>query len=72
MQQDAVRPKYAPMPVWCALSGLGRSKSYQLIADGTLRGIKVGTRLLIDIEAGIAALALMPAAQIRPSANKEH
>lgn len=63
-------PKYAPMPVWCAISGVGRSKSYEMLGTGELRGVKVGRRLLIDIEAGLAALAAMPAARIQPPTHR--
>lgn len=31
----------------CALSGLGRTKIFELLRDGTLRRIKVGDRTLI-------------------------
>ena len=69
---EARRPKYAPLHVWCEISGLGRSKSYELLGTGLLRGIKVGRRLLVDIEAGLAALADMPSAKIRPPARRRH
>lgn len=58
-------PKYAALPEWRTISGLGRSKSYELLGDGKLRGIKVGRRLLIDVEHGLEYLATMPAARIR-------
>jgi hypothetical protein len=57
-------PKYAPLPEWRAISGLGRSKSYELLGEGKLRAIKVGRRLLIDVEHGLEYLATMPAARI--------
>lgn len=31
----------------CALSGLGRTKIFELLKDGTLRRVKVGDRTLI-------------------------
>jgi len=43
---------------------LGKSKTYEMLKTGELRGIKVGRRLLIDIEAGLAALAAMPPARV--------
>lgn len=61
-----VRPKYSPIPVWLGISGLGRTKTYEMLGDGTLRAIKVGKRILIDVEHGLAVLAAMPAADIRP------
>lgn len=60
-------PKYAPLPEWRVISGLGRSKSYELLGEGKLRGIKVGRRLLIDVEHGLEYLATMPAVRIRPA-----
>lgn len=62
-----LNPKYAPLPEWRVISGLGRSKSYELLGAGKLRGIKVGRRLLIDVEHGLEYLATMPAAHIRPA-----
>lgn len=62
---NTITPRYAPIPEWGVLSGLGRTKTYELLGDGTLRAIKVGARLLIDVEHGLAVLAAMPAAQIR-------
>jgi len=67
MQQekhDFLRPKYGPLDTWQQISGLGRSKTYETLKTGELRGIKVGRRLLIDVEAGLAALAAMPPARV--------
>jgi excisionase family DNA binding protein len=58
------RPKYGPFDTWQKITGLGRSKTYEMLQSGELRGIMVGRRLLIDIEAGLAALAAMPPARI--------
>jgi len=58
-------PKYGPIATWSHLSGIGRSKTYELLGDGTLRAIKVGGRLLIDIDHGLATFAAMPRAEIR-------
>jgi len=60
----SITPKYGPIPVWCRLAGIGRSKTYEMLADGTLRAIKVGGRLLIDIDHGLATFAAMPRAEI--------
>lgn len=57
-------PKYAPLPAWGILSGIGRSKTYEMLGEGTLRAIKVGGRLLIDVEHGLSVLAAMPQAEI--------
>src|SRR5690242_4619844 len=62
---NTTRPKYGPLQTWLALSGLGRSKTYELLGNGTLRAVKVGKRLLIDVEHGLATLDALPAAEIR-------
>jgi excisionase family DNA binding protein len=40
----------APVGQFCALSGLGRSKVYLMIADGTLKSFTVGRRRLIVLD----------------------
>jgi hypothetical protein len=57
-------PKFAPMPVWCALSGVGKTTSYQLVAAGYLPARKLGKRLLIDVDAGLRYLRSLPAADV--------
>lgn len=58
-------PKYATVDNWTALSGLGRSSTYYLLAQQKLRAIKAGRRTLIDVDHGLAWLASQPAADIR-------
>ena len=58
-------PKYSPIQNWCALSGMGRTSTYAALGRGDLRAIKAGSRTLIDVEAGLAWLASLPAARIR-------
>ena len=58
-------PKYTPIPGWCNISGMGRTTSYEAMARGDLRAIKVGRRTLIDVEHGLAWLANLPVADIR-------
>jgi hypothetical protein len=43
---------------------MGRSSVYEALGRGDLRAIKLGVRTLIDVEAGLAWLASMPAAEI--------
>ena len=50
-----VEPIWAPIPLACRLSGLGRSKLYELMDQGVLRSAKVGGRRLILV-ASIRAL----------------
>lgn len=60
-----MEPKFATIETWLSLTGLGRSKTYYLLADGTLRAIKAGKRTLIDVEHGLAWLRSQPAAEVR-------
>jgi hypothetical protein len=60
----SITPRYAPITDWCAISGMGRSSVYEALGRGDLRAIKLGARTLIDVEAGLAWLASMPAAEI--------
>ena len=60
-------PKFAPVQQWCAMSGMSRTSTYNALGRGDLKAIKVGTRTLLDVEAGLAWLRAQPAAQIRSS-----
>jgi hypothetical protein len=60
----SVTPKYAPIPDWCALSGMSRSSTYEALGRGDLRAIKMGARTLVDVEHGLTWLATMPIAEI--------
>ena len=62
--------KYAPIPNWCAMTGMSRSVTYEWLGRGDLRAIKLGTRTLIDVEHGLAQLASMPAAEISTGRNR--
>lgn len=55
-----VRGRYGSLDEWCALSGLGKTRSYQLLRDGDLKAKKIGRRTLIDLDAGMAWLARQP------------
>jgi hypothetical protein len=58
-------PKFAPIPQWCVISGMSRTATYNALGRGDLKAIKVGSRTLVDVEAGLAWLRALPAAQIR-------
>jgi hypothetical protein len=62
-----VDPKFAPLPVWVALSGMTRTGTYVALSKGELRAIKQpgGRRTLIDVEHGLAWLRSQPAITIR-------
>jgi hypothetical protein len=63
-KDERPRPKYCSIADWGAISGMRRSSTYEALGRGDLRAIKVGSRTLIDVEAGLAWLASMPAAEI--------
>ena len=58
-------PKYATIPDWQRISGMRRTSTYEALGRGDLRSIKLGVRVLIDVEAGLAWLGNLPAAEIR-------
>lgn len=58
-------PKYATIPDWQHISGMRRTSVYEALGRGDLRSIKLGMRVLIDVEAGLAWLASLPPAAIR-------
>lgn len=63
-------PKYAPItPIWCGISGMSRTATYNALGRGDLKAIKVGNRTLIDVEAGLAWLRSQPSAQVRAPAR---
>jgi len=51
---------------------MGRSSTYEALARGDLRAIKLGTRTLIDVAHGLAWLASLPAARIGATARSAH
>jgi hypothetical protein len=58
-------PKFAPLAQWCMISGMSRTATYNALGRGDLKAIKVGSRTLLDVEAGLAWLRSLPSAQIR-------
>ena len=72
---DIPNPKFAPLPHWCAISGMSRTATYNALGRGDLKAIKVGTRTLLDVEAGtlmdaLAALGANPRTQGRLTRNR--
>jgi hypothetical protein len=67
---SGVTPRFAPISDWCVISGMGRSSVYEALGRGDLKAIKLGTRTLIDVEAGLAWLASMPPAAITTGRNR--
>jgi hypothetical protein len=50
--------------------GWGRTKTYELIGEGKLEAIKMGTRLLILVDSCEALVASLPPAVIAPRRPK--
>jgi hypothetical protein len=44
---------------------MSRTATYNALGRGDLKAIKVGSRTLIDVDAGLAWLRSLPSAQIR-------
>jgi hypothetical protein len=44
---------------------MSRTASYNALGRGDLKAIKVGSRTLIDVDAGLSWLRSLPSAQIR-------
>ena len=57
-------PKYATIPDWCQISGLGRTVTYEWLARKILRAVKAGNRTLIDVPHGLEDMAGLPEAEI--------
>jgi hypothetical protein len=61
----ALTPKFGTIDTWLSLSGMGRRATYDALGRGNLHAVKVGSRTLINIEAGLLWIASQPAAKIR-------
>ena len=60
-----ILPRFAPVRTWCKLSGIGKTRSYELMATGQIPTRKIGSSTLIDIPAGLAWIDSQPAAQLK-------
>jgi excisionase family DNA binding protein len=60
-------PHFATIIKWCEITGFGRRTTYEWIAAGRLRAVKVGRRTLIDVQHGLEQIRQLPPAQIRMS-----
>ena len=68
--REVANPAYAKVSAWCALSGMGRSATYEALGAGHLRAVKLGSRTLINVPHGLAWLDSLPPAVIRPHGAK--
>jgi hypothetical protein len=48
--QYAVEPITTSISGFCKISGVGRSKAYELIADGAIRTVRVGKRQFVVLD----------------------
>lgn len=58
-------PLYASIAKTCEVSGLSRSRIYELIAAGRISAVKDGARTLVSINSVLAFLRALP--PLRPS-----
>lgn len=64
--QISSNPACTTIPDWCALTGTGRSATYEASGRGDLRAIKLGARAMVDGAHGLAWLGGLPVAIVRP------
>lgn len=50
---------------WCALTGMSEGATYNALSRGDLVARKLGKRVLIDVQKGLAWLDSLPPANIR-------
>ena len=62
-----MEPQFISVPAWGKLTGISRSYTYKLLAEGKLRAVKLGGRTLIRAQEGLAFLDSLPAVQISNS-----
>ena len=60
-QATSPQPRYVSVSDWTAMTGIGKTKSFDLIKRGKLRTIKLDRKRLIDVEASIAFLETLAA-----------
>jgi len=64
--RPAPMPRFVTISGWQQISGMRRRTTYDRLGTGELKAIKLGSRTLIDAEAGLAWLQSLPPAVIRP------
>jgi hypothetical protein len=63
---DQSLPKYTDFEGWERITNIKRRATYDLLASGKLRAVKLGKRSLIDVQHGLEFLESLPEAVIRP------
>ncbi len=61
---SAIVHEFATIATWCAISGLSRSVTYELMASGNIATIKVGARTLVHVPPSLAWMRSLPPARI--------
>jgi len=64
-----MQPKFCTYANWVKISGISLTTTYDLLSRGQLRAVKVGKRVLMDVDYGLAWLAAQPRAELN-SARK--
>ncbi len=64
-------PRYGSIERWVEESGVGRRKTYDMLAAGQLRAVKNGKRTLVDFDHGFDYLRSLPPAVIRPQSRSK-
>jgi excisionase family DNA binding protein len=59
-------PPYLTIKKAYETAGISRSKLYEIVGDGLVRAVKIGTKTLIDTGSLLSYLENLPAAQIKP------
>ena len=60
IDDKALMPLAVSIPEACRISGVGRTKLYQAIADGHVHAVKAGTRTLIILGSLTAYINALP------------
>lgn len=60
-------PAYASISAFCGMTGIRRSKLYELLGTGDLHAVKAGRSTLIDVQHGLGYMRALPPAVVRPA-----
>jgi hypothetical protein len=64
-------PKFATIDDLGTITGMSRRVIYDKLGTGELKGVKVGGRTLIDVEAALSWMRSLPPPTIRPPRVRE-
>ena len=63
-------PRYCSIADWVRLSGVSRSVTYELLGDGKIQAVKLGSKTLINVDSGLKYLSSLPPAEITTGRNR--